>query len=102
FKSKDAMVSAMAISLIGDAYMELGDLDKALDYYLDAAKKADNDLLSPVFLMKAGRTCELLNNYEKALELYKKIDKDYYDTPQQREIEKYITRAELKIEQNKK
>ncbi|HOK39164.1 MAG: tetratricopeptide repeat protein [Bacteroidales bacterium] len=102
FKSKDAMVSAMAIGLIGDAYMELGDLDKALDYYLDAAKKADNDLLSPIFLMKAGRTCELLNDYEKALELYKKIDKDYYDTPQQREIEKYITRAELKIEQNKK
>lgn len=96
FKSKDEMISAMALGLIGDAYIELNDLEKALDYYLDAAKKADNDLLTPIFLMKAGRTCELLNDYKQALEIYRKIDKDYYDTPQQREIEKYITRAELK------
>ncbi len=48
--------------------------------------------------MRAGRTCELLNDYQQALEIYKKIEKDYYNTPQQREIEKFITRAELKLE----
>ncbi|MBN2777669.1 MAG: tetratricopeptide repeat protein [Bacteroidales bacterium] len=97
FKSKDPMVGAMAINLIGDANMELGDLDEALEHYLDAAEKAENEFLSPIFLMKAGQTYEMLNNYQEAINIYKKIESDYFDTPQQREVEKYIKRCEMKL-----
>ncbi|HNQ69018.1 MAG TPA: tetratricopeptide repeat protein [Bacteroidales bacterium] len=97
FKSKDPMVGAMAVCLIGDANMELGNMDDALEYYLKAAEKADNEFLSPIFLMKAGRTCELLGDNKQALELYQRIDKEYYETPQQQEIEKYIKRVEMKL-----
>ncbi|MDD3859357.1 MAG: tetratricopeptide repeat protein [Bacteroidales bacterium] len=97
FKSKDPMVGAMAICLIGDANMELGNMDEALELYLEAAEKADNEFLSPIFIMKAGRTCELLGDNKQALELYQRIDKEYYETPQQQEIEKYIQRVEMKL-----
>ncbi|HOZ29825.1 MAG TPA: tetratricopeptide repeat protein [Bacteroidales bacterium] len=97
FKSKDPMVGAMAICLIGDANMELGDMDEALELYLEAATEADNEFLSPIFLMKAGRTCELLGDFQQALDIYTKIDKEYYGTTQQQEIEKYIKRVEMKL-----
>ncbi len=97
FDSDDIMVGAMAINLIGDAHMELGDMDEALENYLDAAEEAENEFLSPMFLMKAGQTYELMNNYQEALNIYKKIESEYYDTPQQREIEKYIKRCEMKL-----
>ncbi len=29
----------MALGAIGDAYMKLGEIDKAVDYYIDAAAK---------------------------------------------------------------
>jgi tetratricopeptide (TPR) repeat protein len=97
FKSKDPMVGAMAINLVGDAHMELGDLDEALEHYLDAAEHADNEFLSPIFLMKAGQTYEMLNNYQEAINVYKRIESEYFDTPQQREVEKYIKRCEMKL-----
>ncbi len=97
FDSDDRMVGPMATNLIGDANMELGNMDEALKLYLEAAENAGNDFLSPVFLMKAGRTCELLGDFNQALEIYKRIESEYYNTPQQREIEKYIKRVEMKL-----
>lgn len=97
FDSEDPMVGPMAIALIGDANMELGKLDVALAKYLEAAKLADNEFLSPIFLMKAGRTCELMKNYKQALDIYNRVEKEYYGTTQQAEIEKYIKQAEMKM-----
>jgi len=96
FDSDDPMVGAMSINLIGDAYMELGDMEEALDHYLEAAEQADNEFLSPVFLMKAGQTYELMNNYQEAINVYKRIESEFYNTQQQRDIEKYIKRCEMK------
>ncbi|MDR2009497.1 MAG: tetratricopeptide repeat protein [Bacteroidales bacterium] len=97
FKSKDPMVGAMATNLIGDANMELGNNETALKNYLKAADKASNEFLTPVFLMKAGRTCELLGDYKQALNIYTRIEKEYHGTQQQREVEKFIERAKTKM-----
>jgi tetratricopeptide (TPR) repeat protein len=97
FDSEDPMVGAMSIALIGDANMELGKLDIALEKYLEAAAAADNEFLSPIFLMKAGRTCELLKDNKQALAIYNRIEKEYYGTTQQTEIEKYIKQVEMKL-----
>lgn len=97
FSSKDPMIGPMATNLIGDANAELGNLDKAAEYYVKAAKQANNEYLSPIFLMKAGNMYELTENYAKALEQYKNIEANYYRTPEQSNIEKYIERAELKL-----
>ena len=46
FSSDDEFLSSLSLGAIGDAYMELGDNDKALDFYLKAAKNKENDFTS--------------------------------------------------------
>jgi tetratricopeptide (TPR) repeat protein len=97
FESEDMMVGANAHGLLGDAYLELGDNLNAIKHYEKAAKLANNDFLSPIYLMKAGEVCEIEGQVEKALEIYDIIESDYFGTREQRSIEKYQTRVQLKI-----
>lgn len=95
FDSDDQLVGPMAEGAIGDANMELGDNDQALEHYLKAANMQDNQFSTPMFLMKAGWTYEIMGNYEEALKLYERIRTDYYKSVEWREIEKYIARAKV-------
>ncbi len=76
----DLLVEARALSLIGDAYMELKEFDNAVDYYIKAANYHPNKFFSPGYLMKAGLAYEKLNKPEKALEVYQKIIDQYWDS----------------------
>jgi tetratricopeptide (TPR) repeat protein len=93
FDSEDLVLGAMALGAIGDCYIELGDNEKALKHYLDAANLNANDFTSPMFLMKAGWTYELMGNYDKAIETYEKLKKEHYRSNESRDVEKYIARA---------
>lgn len=93
FKSSDEFVGSMALGGIGDAYTELGEKDKALDYYLKAANNKDNDLTTPLYLLRAAWTYEDMGKFDKAVELYNRIKTDYYRSNEARDIEKYIERA---------
>ena len=95
FKSKDKMVAPVATGAIGDAYVELGDIEKGLDYYLEAAGMSDNNFTSPMYLMKAGLVYENLGEFDNALEIYEQIRRDYPDYSRSNNIEKYITRSKL-------
>lgn len=91
FDGNDKVAAPMALGAIGDAYMELDDVDKAIGYYLDAANQSDNELTAPMFLMKAGTACEIKGNYKKALEQYQRIKKDYPRSFEGTQIDKYIS-----------
>jgi tetratricopeptide (TPR) repeat protein len=93
FKGKDQVVGPMAKGAIGDAYMELNQADKASTYYLEAADIKDNEFTTPIFLMKAGWSYEILKDYKKALEIYERIKYKYPASTEAREIDKYIARA---------
>ncbi|MFW5767586.1 MAG: tetratricopeptide repeat protein [Bacteroidota bacterium] len=97
FKSKDMMVGANAQGLLGDAYLETGDSKNAVKAYDKAAKLANNKFLSPIYLMKKGRSLEIQGEYDKALTVYNTIEEDWYGTREQREIEKYQERAKLQL-----
>ena len=99
FSSEDQMVSSMALGAIGDAYMQLGDADKAVDYYLKAARKNVNDFIAPAFLVKAGWTYEVMGNWQNALDTYESIKKDFPKTKEAREIDKYIARTKAQLGQ---
>jgi len=75
-----------------------GDTQKALDYYLKAADKKDNDFTAPMFLLKAGWAYEILGHYDKAIGVYEKIQKEHFKSFEARDIEKYIARAKGLIE----
>ncbi len=98
FDGDDQVVKPIAIGALGDAYAELKQTDKAISHYLKASKEADNKFISPVYLMKAGLGYEQLNKYADAAEVYSQIKKDYSDTNEGREADKYIARAKAMIQ----
>jgi tetratricopeptide (TPR) repeat protein len=96
FDSNDKMISIIALGGIADAYAELGKTDDAIKYYLRAADNVKNDLTSPVYLMRAAILMEEKSDFKKAVDTYTRIEKEYSKSSEARQIEKYITRAELK------
>jgi len=97
FSGDDVIVPGMALGAIGDAYMQLGDVKKAISYYLDAASKNANEFSSPAFLVKAGWAYEINKEFDKALDMYEKIKKEYPKTREARDIDKYIARAKANL-----
>ena len=93
FSSDDVMLSSVSLGAKGDAYMEMGDTEKAISLYLDAANAKPNNFTSPIYLMKAGSALESLGNYEDALATYEEIKEEYPESQEGRDIEKYISRA---------
>ncbi|HYX09078.1 MAG TPA: tetratricopeptide repeat protein [Bacteroidales bacterium] len=98
FDANDEMIGPIAYGAIGDAYVELGDLEQGVTFYEKAANKGGNEFVTPIYLMKAGEVYENLEKYQKALEAYQRIEKDYKQTSEGRQIEKYITRVKLHID----
>ncbi len=97
FKTDDKMLSPISKGVIGDAYMEKGDVAKASEYYQKAADDNANELTTPVYLMKLGRAYEKANQWDKALTAYERIEKEFDKTEEARQITKFITRAKLNI-----
>ena len=93
FDGEDHFVGPMATAAIGDAYVELGDLNKGADYYIEAADQKSNDLTTPLFLFKAGQVYELLKDYDNAIRIYTRIKDEYPKSSEAWTIEKYIGRA---------
>lgn len=96
FKGKDEFAAALAVGAIGDAYLEKGDVKKAISKYEEAAKMRTNAVTTPAFLLKAGLAYELDNNFNSALTVYQKIKKDFPDSNEAREVEKYISRVKAR------
>jgi len=92
FKTDDLLLKPVATGAIGDAYAELGNKEKALKYYEEAADMKANSFTTPIYLLKAGRMLESMGNKEKALAIYKSIKDKYGDSNEGRLVEKYIAR----------
>lgn len=93
FSTKEPVVGSMALGATADAYMELEEMEKAMDYYIRAADKSPNNFTSPIYLMRAGEVAEALGNKKKALELYERVRADYKATAEGQAAEKYIARV---------
>jgi tetratricopeptide (TPR) repeat protein len=96
FDAGDVLVSPNAAGVMGDAEMQLNHPDKALDYYLVAVKRNDNNLTTPLYLKKAGFVSELQGNYAQAVTLYERIKTEYNTSTEAQDIDKYIYRAKAK------
>ncbi len=92
----DQMISPAAIGALGNAYAHLNQLDKAVDVLKKAAAKADNNTLSPVYLIQAGEILEKQGKKDEALKLYQEIKDKYFNSMQYQTIDKYIERATTK------
>ena len=94
FSSDDIILSSLALGCIGDAYMELSDIDNALSYYEDASSYSNNEFTTPRYMIKQALIHESNGDFEHALDLYKEIEENYKTSFEGNGIEKYISRAE--------
>ncbi len=100
FSADDKLIAPMAKGAIGDAYLELNDSKKAAAYYMEAANQNINDFTTPLFLFKAGQVYELIGEYKKAENTYSQIKTNYLKSKEAKDIDRYITRAKVKAENN--
>lgn len=95
FNGKDQMVAPAILGAAGNCYAQLGQLDKAASTLMSAADKADNNTLSPIFLMQAGEILVKQGKYDDAVDAYTKIKDKYCQSYQAMDIDKYIEQAKL-------
>ncbi len=93
FNTDNKFVAPLATGAIGDAYVELGDLDKGVKHYVKAAKMSKNKLTSPIFYKKAGLVYEEKKDFSDAVDVYTIIKTDFADAQEAKDIDKYIARA---------
>ncbi len=96
FKSKDNILSSLALGGIGDAHAQLGDTNKAINFYKKAAEHKSNDFTSPLYLLRAGILLEKEGKFKEAGQLYERIKTDYATSTEGRSIDKYIARIQAK------
>ncbi len=89
----DEMVSPAAEGALGNAYAHLNKLDDAVKHLKNAAKRADNNSLSPTFLVQAGEILESQGKKAEALELYQEVKTKYFNSMQYQTIDAYIERV---------
>ncbi|MDR1603164.1 MAG: CDC27 family protein [Tannerella sp.] len=99
YKGSHRQLAPAMTALIGDCYVSTGNTKEAIGYFEKAAAKADNDLLSPIYLKKAGLAFESLNRYKDAIRVYTAIKEKYSRSIEAMDIDKFITRAEIKSKQ---
>ena len=96
FKGKDKLVSVNALGAIADAYVEKSDWNKAYSYYQKAVKKNPNELLTPLYLYRAGLVCEKMEKWSEAVKCYTSLKQDYPASYEASDIDKRIEFAKAK------
>lgn len=90
----DIMVSPALTGAVGDCLVELEKYADAVSYFEKAAE-AGNEVLSPLYLMKAARVYTQLNKHDEALKIYKRIKSEYPLSQEGMDVDKYIEKAKL-------
>lgn len=93
FDGSDRIISPMVKYALGNSYAHKGDYKKAISTLLDAADEAENLAVTPKCWMDAAAMYEKTGKSDKALELYKRIKKEYPQSPEASNIDKLINSA---------
>jgi tetratricopeptide (TPR) repeat protein len=94
----DAVMNSQATGNIGDVYVEMKDLDNAVEYYNKAISRSGNDFSTIWWRKKVARVYEKKNDYQSALEQYESIKKNNSEDEAASDIDKYIAKAKAKLD----
>ena len=94
FSSKDFLLQASAYVLIGDAYMEIDDFEKASNYFRKALLHNFNKDFSPYYLNKYAIALELKGDLNEAINAYEIIINEYSTSVLFQESQKQKDRLE--------
>lgn len=93
FSADEELLSPAITAAIGNALVNMDNAAEAVKYFEKAAKVADNDVFSPLYLMKAANVYEKLGDKAAALKIYETIKSEYPTSQQASTIDAYIERA---------
>ena len=93
FSADDLTIDPAAKQLLGDAYVQMQEYDKAVKAF-EAAAKSGNDLIAPMSLKKAGLVYLEMGNKKAAHKVFSAVKADYPMSNEAQDIEKYIAIAE--------
>ncbi len=91
------IIDPLVLGMLGDAYSELKDYNKAITYYQKAVDKVPNDFTSPLFLKKLGLVYEEQKDYKGASKVYARIKTDYPNSNEASMISAYIARVDAHL-----
>jgi len=94
FNGNDIMLSSLSKGAIGDAFAQLGQYREAYDYYITASSLNNNLYSTPKYLYKAAIIGSELGELSDALELLKRIKKNYPKSNEAMLVEVQIARLE--------
>jgi len=94
FSSEDQALGPIAKGGIGDAFVQLNQIEDALGYYEEAAKMQTNNYTTPMYLYKAGNIAMQLGENKKALQYFTRIKDEFSSTTEASNIDVFIGRAE--------
>ncbi|WMI67802.1 tetratricopeptide repeat protein [Mangrovimonas sp. YM274] len=97
FSSNDIMLAPLAKGGIGDAFVQLNQLDDALGYYEQAINASNNEFTAPLYLFKAANLANKLGDSNKALTYFKRIKNEFPDSAEAKNIDVFIGRAEAAL-----
>ncbi|MDC0629690.1 MAG: hypothetical protein P8O96_07795 [Flavobacteriaceae bacterium] len=97
FSSDDDVLGPIAKGGIGDAFVQLEQLEDAFDYYIQASELKTNDYTTPMYLLKAGIIGLKLENYSKALAFFNQIKTEFPESTEAKDIDVFIGKAEASI-----
>jgi TolA-binding protein len=90
---KDDLITASALAGAGACYEAKGDNAKAASLYEKAAFRSTKDVNVPENMFHAAQNYMHSGNKEKAIELFKKVKKDYPTSAVSRDIDRWIAEA---------
>lgn len=93
FKAKDANISPAAHQLLGDAYVQLEEYNKAVSAF-ESAAKSGNEIIAPMSLKKAGIVYLELGKKASAKKAFESIKNNYPASAEAQDIDKFIALAE--------
>lgn len=94
FSPAGDITPAMKAGVLGDAYSETNDFDRALSSYRKAVSSSNNPLIAAYYLKKVGMLSERQGDKEAAREAYQTIKEEYSETPVANDIDKYLVRVQ--------
>lgn len=93
FSANDLTIEPAALQLLGDAYVQMEEYDKAAKVF-EAAAKSGNDLIAPMSLMKAGKVYLEIGNNAAAKKAFETVKAQYPTSAEAQDADKYIAIAE--------
>jgi len=97
YSAKDKIVAPVIQGLMGDCYVDLGKVEEGVKCFNQAASDASSDILSPIYLKKAGTAYESLSDFANAKKVYQTIKDKYPNSQEASDIDKFIERVASKI-----